>query len=240
MKQCAFIAAAGLAASAATAQVTVEIGQSDAPWLAFMNVFELPAPGDETGAFVFGSGWGVNDLVSSFDDGAQTLTMFPNQIGDPNEFWYQEAPGGDPGDPNNGGPGAPGNKIMEGNLFQEINAFSADSISGELVTFEGTLLSDTFTEAHRVRVFIRDFAADFSSVNETIVELTSPGDFSISLLTTDDGTDRKVQWGIQVTGVNVWNTDAAPFGNAVFATIPAPGAACLLALGGLAAARRHR
>ena len=31
-----------------------------------MNVFELPANG---GGFVFGSAWGIADLVASFDDG---------------------------------------------------------------------------------------------------------------------------------------------------------------------------
>jgi len=229
------IAVAGLAMTGAfaAADVTVGIDPSDAPWLGFMNVSELPENG---GAFVFASTWGVGDLVASFDDAAQTVTMFPNQIGDPNEFWYQEAPGGDPTDPNNGGPGAPGNKIMEANLFQQVNA--GDLTTG-VVTFEGTLLSNSFTDAHTLRVFIRDFNSGFGDLQETIIELDSPGDFSISLDITDDPS-RIVQWGIQVTGVNVWITDVEPFGSATFAYVPAPGAAALAGAAGLFAARRRR
>ncbi len=230
MKRIAAIAVAASLAASAAADVNVGIDQSDAPWLGFMNVFEL----DGT-SFVFGSGWGVPDLTSEFDDGANTLTMGPNTIGDPNEFWYQDPTGS--GNPNPGGPGAPGNKIMEANLFQQL---SDGSLSGETVVFSGELLSNSFTSAHVMSVFIRDFAEDFSSVNETIVEISSPGAFSISLDTIDDGTARNVQWGIQVKGVNVWVTDVAPFGNAVFATVPAPGAVALLGLGGILAGRRRR
>ena len=82
--------------------VNVGIDDSTANWLGFMNVSELD------GTPVFGSGWVIPDLVANFDDGANTLTMSPNTIGDPDPFWYQ---GG-------GGPGAMGNKIMEANLYQ--------------------------------------------------------------------------------------------------------------------------
>lgn len=223
MKSKMIAAAAALVVSpVALADVAVGIDQSDAPWLGFMNVFEL-----DGSTFVFGSGWGVPDLTSSFDDGASTLTMGPNTVNDPDPFWYQ---GG-------GGPGAPGNKVMEANLFQQL---SDGSLSGETVVFSGNLLSNSFTDAHVLSVFIRDFAADFSSVNETLVEIDSTGAFSISLDTIDDGTARNVQWGIQVKGVNVWSTDVAPFGEAVFATVPAPGALALLGLGGLVAGRRRR
>ena len=94
------IAAAGAALVAAPAMAgSVNVGLTDStgPYIGFMNVFELPENG---GGFVFGSGWGISDLVANFDDGAQTLTVSPNTIGDPNEFWYQ---GGRPGE----GPAAP-------------------------------------------------------------------------------------------------------------------------------------
>ncbi len=220
----AIACAAMLGASVAQADVSVGVDQSGAAWLAYMNVFELPANG---GGFVFGSAWGVADLVANFDDGAETLTMSPNTIGDPNEFWYQ---GG-------GAPGAPGNKIMEANLYQE----STGAFNGETVTFSGSVISNTFTEAHEARVFIRDFAVDYSSSVDMFAAIDSAGGFSISMATIADA-GRHIQWGIQVRGVNVWVTDTAAFGNVVLSTaaIPAPGAMALLGLGGLVATRRRR
>lgn len=208
-----------LAASGANAAV-VTVGDSSAPWLGFMNVFELPSNG---GGFVFPSGWGVGDLCATFNNAGGTLTLSPNTIGDPNPFWYI---GG-------GGPGHAGNKIMEANLYQEVT----DVYNGQTLTFQGTILSNTFTDAHVARIFIRDFAPDYSSLNETIVPMV-PGAFSISLAT-DPGLGRHVQFGFQVRGVNVWVTDTAPFGNAVIAT-PTPGAAAMLGLSGIVFAGRRR
>lgn len=199
---------------------TVGVDDSSAPWLGFMNVFEL----DGT-SFVFGSGWGIGDLVTSFDDGANTMTMSPNTVGDPDPFWYQ---GG-------GGPGAPGNKVMEANIYQEV---SDGSLSGTTVTFEGTVLANTYTAAHEARLFIRDWAPDFSSVNEIYIDAVD-GAFSFSL-DTDAGAGRHVQWGLQTKGENVWVTDVAPFGSITLGTIPAPGSMALLGLGGLVATRRRR
>lgn len=220
--------AAALCASAVLAGTTyagvVEVGidESTAPWLAYMNVFELPANG---GGFVFGSPWGIPDLTANFDDGANTLTMSPNTIGDPDPFWYI---GG-------GGPGAMGNKIMQANLYQE----SIGGLAGQTVLFEGNVLSHSFTDAHQARVFIRDFAGDFSSSVDVFADVDAAGNFSISLDTINDAS-RIVQWGIQVEGENVWITDVAPFGNVVFSTIPTPGALALLGMGGLVATRRRR
>jgi len=198
---------------------TVGVDDSSAPWLGFMNVFEL----DGT-SFVFGSGWGTDDLVTTFDDGAGTLNMSPNTIGDPDPFWYQ---GG-------GAPGNPGNKIMEANIYQEVT----DTFAGQTVTFEGVVLSNTFTAAHEARLFIRDFAADYSSVNEIFIDAVD-GAFSFSL-DTDAGAGRHVQWGLQTKGENVWITDTAPFGSITLGTIPAPGSLALLGLGSLVATRRRR
>ncbi len=228
------LAVAAIAGSAASAGTSTNVGidTSDANWLGYMNVFNLPENG---GDFQFGSGWGIADLVASFDDVNNTLTMSPNTIGDPNEYWYQEAPGGDPNDPNNGGPGAPGNKIMQANLYQE----SFGGLAGQTVNFSGTILSTSLTDAHQARVFIRDFAGDFSSSVDVFADVDAAGNFSISLDTINDAS-RVVQCGIQLEGVNVWITDVDPFGNIVFQTIPAPGAMALMGMGGLVAARRRR
>jgi hypothetical protein len=225
----AVVALTGLLVSPAVADLTVSVGQSGdttgttgGGWLGYMNVFNLPGDG---GAFQFGSSWGIADLVAEFDDANNKLTLSPNTIGDPNEYWYI---GG-------GGPGAPGNKIMNANLYQE---FLAGDLAGETLTFEGTVLSNTFTAAHETKIFIKDFAPDFSSFFVTEIVAT-PGPFSISLAL-DPGPGRHVQYGFETTGVNVWFTDTEPFGNVMIGTVPEPASLAVLALGGLMVVRRRR
>lgn len=221
MKAMSIAVLAGLmAASAASAQVTVSPGGSSAPWLGFMNVSNLPSAG---GAYQFGSGWGVPDLNVSFNDAASRFTFSPNTIGDPNSYWYTPS----------GGPGAAGNKIMNAVLFVADN-----SLAGQTVRFQGSILSNTLTSAHTATVFIRDFNADFSVLVETSIPVTV-GDFDISLATTPG---HNIQYGFSMTGVNVWATDVAPFGSFVVSTaaIPGPASAGLLAIGGLMATRRRR
>ncbi|MBX3381326.1 MAG: PEP-CTERM sorting domain-containing protein [Phycisphaeraceae bacterium] len=212
---------AGAACAAGAQAVVVNVDQGPAGWIGYMNVFELPANG---GGFVFGSGWGTNDLNSSFDNGASTLTLSPNTIGDPNPFWYTPS----------GGPGAMGNKIMEANLYHEVT----DTLSGQTVTFQGKVLSNTLAGSHVGLIFIRDFAADYSSSVDMFIPIVA-GDFSFSL-DTIAGPGRHVQWGFRVTGPDVWFTDVGPYGTAVIATIPAPASLGLIGLGGLAMARRRR
>jgi hypothetical protein len=211
----AAVAALSVQAPANAANVTV--GNSTAPWLGYMNVSNLPEDGGE---FQFGSGWGVPDLVATFDDPGRTLTLSPNTIDDPAEYWYI---GG-------GGPGAPGNKIMEANLYIE----ETDTLGGQTVTFSGEVLSNTFTGAHSTVAFIKDFAPDYSSVVTETVPLSSPGPFSLSLDTSADP-GRHVQYGFATTGVNVWVTDVEPFGSLVLAAVPEPATISLLGLLGLAA-----
>ena len=231
---CVALVLSALLVPAASA-VTVGVDTSAAPWIGFMNVSELPANG---GGFVFGQGWGVPDLTATFDDPNNTLTLSPNTIGDPNEFWYQNTSGTAPDPVNPGGPGQLGNKIMEANLFQQVTG----DFAGQTVTFEGEILSNTYTSAHTASIFIRDFAPDFSSFNDTTVP-AAPGAFSISLATINDPA-RHVQWGFQSVGENVWVTDVAPFGAVVIGSVnpvPEPGTLAVfgMALAGFAGMRRR-
>jgi hypothetical protein len=193
----AAIGCAVLLASGPARAVTVTVEQ-DLPWLGFMNVFELPANG---GGYVFGSPWGTADLVATFS--GDVLTLAPNTIGDPAEFWYQ---GG-------GAPGNPGNKIMDANFYIED-----DALNGEVLTFEGTVLANSLTSAHNATAFIRDFAPDYSSF-ETITAPLTPGPFTITYPTLG-APGRHIQYGFNVNGPNVWVTDVAPFGSV---QISAPG-----------------
>ncbi len=162
-----------------------------AQWLGYMNVFNLDSAG---GAFQFGSPWGLGDLPATFD--GATLTLAPNSIGDPNEYWYTPS----------GGPGSTGNKKMDAVFYVE----NSDTFVGQTVNFTGTVLSNSLTSAHQTYAFIRDFAPNYSSFVETHV-LATPGAFDLTLVTVPEA-GRHVQYGFETLGACVWITDVAPYG----------------------------
>lgn len=198
--------------------VTVDSSQA---WQGFMSVYERNGDGTQ-GNFVFNSGWGLGDLTANFS--GSELILGPNSIADPDPFWYI---GG-------GAPGAQGNKWMDANSFVQVT----DTYGGMNVTFEGEILSNTFTSAHTGTVFIRDFAPDFSSFTEVTSAMT-PGNFSITLAA-DAGAGRHIQYGFNVAGENVWATDVAPFGTINIAAVPEPASAMVLGFVGLGMIARRR
>jgi MYXO-CTERM domain-containing protein len=189
-----------------------------APWQGFMNVFELPSNG---GGFVFNSGWGTADLTATFS--GNVLTLGPNSVNDPSTFWYQ---GG-------GAPGHPGNKNMDANMYVQ-----SESMSGDTVTFTGTVLSNTLISPYTSVAFIKDFAPDFSS-NVTVTAPLTPGPFLISLATTP-GAGRHVQYGFETIGPDVWSTDRGPVGEVQITSVPEPAGLTLLGVAGIALLRRRR
>ena len=217
----------GMAAGANAVTVTVNPTTLTS---GFMNVFELPVNG---GGYVFGSGWGPADLVSSF--AGNTLTLRPNQIGDPNPFWYI---GG-------GGPGQAGNKIMDASLYNETTGVNV----GVTFMFTGNVLANTLNGAinpyngttYSSVAFIKDFVANFSSFTSTTVALT-PGVFNLSLLTSADPTHH-IQYGFETIGSDIWATDTALNGGAftaVIAPVPEPSTLALCGLASLALIRRRK
>ena len=194
------------------ADTTVTVDPS-ATWNGYVNVSELPSNG---GAYLWGSGWGLDALSAVFSP--PTLTLGPATVDDPAEYWYV---GG-------GAPGAAGNKNMEANLYVEVT----DSLSGQVVTFNGTVLTDTMVDPYDSYVFIKDFAADYSSFNQVLVPVV-PGPFSVSLAT-DAGAGRHVQYGFQTIGPNVWPTDVDSKGHVVIEAVPEPASVLLIGMAVLA------
>jgi hypothetical protein len=218
---CFLASALFCASSISQAQVTVTVDPG-APWLGYMNVFELPSNG---GGYVFGSGWGTPDLVATFS--GPVLTLAPNNVNPPNgladTFWYN--------------PDGSGNKIMAASFYQEVTG----PYSGINLTFTGKVLSNTFTSAHSTVAFIKDFAADYSSHVPVSVPLNANGTFSVSM-NTIPVPGRHVQFGFETTGVNVWAADVAPFGNIQITAVPEPSSILLglTALGGAFLIGRRR
>jgi hypothetical protein len=183
------------------ADVTVGVDTSS-EWLGYMNVFELP---ENLGTHMFGSPWGVVDLVAQFSESG--LTLKPAPIITSDAYWYIDGVGG---------PGSPGNKYMEANVYVE----NSTTLVGENITFEGTVLSNTWVSPYSTVAFIKDFAPDYSSHNLITVPLSS-GSFSITLAT-DPTPGRHVQYGFATTGPNVWPTDVDLYGSMVIQTTSPP------------------
>ncbi len=216
----ASIVACGLfCAARAGADVTVGVDPA-AAWQGFMNVSELPSNG---GAYVFGSSWGTSDLVATF--AGPTLTLAPNSVNDPSNFWYTPA----------GGPGATGNKTMDANMYVESDD---GGLGGQHLIFTGNVLSNTLVSPYTSVAFIKDFAPDFSSSISTTVPLT-PGVFSVSL-DTNPAAGRHVQYGFETIGPDVWITDVGPKGTVQVTAVPEPATVGLLGLSLLGVARRRR
>lgn len=213
------LAVAAIGISGASAQTNYVTVNSSEMVNGYMNVFELASNG---GGYVFGSGWGIADLNASFGSGT-SVTLSPNTIGDPNPFWYTPS----------GQNGALGNKMMEGNLYAQN-----DALAGSIIQFDGTvsaysLATNSAGIPYVLTAFIRDFAPDFSSLNQTTVQLTGLGNFQLVLDTIDDPA-RHVQWGLQIYGPDIWGTDSAQLaaaGSATVDAIPEPSTYAMLALG---------
>ncbi|NNL31604.1 MAG: T9SS type A sorting domain-containing protein [Flavobacteriaceae bacterium] len=153
------------------------------PWIGFMNVF------DGNGGFIFGSGWGVPDLVTLVDENTNTLTLKPNRIGDPDPFWITEGE-------------VFGNNIMDASTYVQNDTFL-----GQAISFNGNVTSNTLDPEYSYFAFIRIFTADYSSVTELQAPLDG-GPFSIETDGSIAPAGGHVQYGFNVRGRSV-NPDAA-------------------------------
>jgi autotransporter-associated beta strand protein len=170
----------------------------------YMNVFDVT-----TGAYdpTVSGPWAVPDLRADFTSGT-SVTLAPCYVSDTSSFWYTPS----------GQPGATGNKIMEALVYGQADG----TLAGKPVKFSGNVSNYTLLSGSgnwTVKAFVRDFAADYSSYNESVVPVSSTGDFSVTLDTANDPT-RHVQWGLVTKGPDVWITDLPSKGTVVVNAVP--------------------
>ena len=176
------------------AQNSVSVNGADL-WTGYANVFLT----DGT-TFQFGSGWGLADMKSVVNAGANTVTLYPNyntyNAADP--YWSS---------------GAVGNKIFEGNTFVENN-----TLAGQVLTFTGNVTSNTLNSAYTAVAFIKGLnpATGYSTDVFVSAPLVAGQPFSI---TTDAAIPAGlvVQYGFTVKGLNANPAQEAALGNVVVA-----------------------
>ena len=230
-----------IAGALMTANGAVTVTYDDADITeSYMNAHFLTANGGGgKGAFAFGGGWGIGDLVAVKDASSNSVTLSPNTIGDPNEYWYQNTSGTAADPVNPGGPGQLGNKWMEANLYRNI---SDGSFAGETLTFKVDVSAFSLTGAHTLQLFIGDFNPDYSDPIFTETAVTGTGLAEVTATLINDPA-RIVQYGFRFSGENVWVTDVAPFGSATIGAvaIPEPSSSLLSLAGvGFLAFRRRK
>jgi hypothetical protein len=178
----------------ATAQNTVSVNGADL-WTGYANVFLL----DGT-SYEFGSLWGLADMKSVVNAGANTVTLYPN---------YNTYNAADPYWSN----GAIGNKIFEGNTFVVNN-----TLAGQVLTFTGNVTSNTLNSAYTAVAFIKGLnpATGYSTDVFVSAPLVAGQPFSI---TTDTAIPAGlvVQYGFTIKGLNANPAQEAALGNVVVA-----------------------
>ncbi len=191
-----------LATTGAFAQNDVEASATD-NWFGFMNVFDLPANG---GAYQFGSFWAIDDIKTTLDVGAGTITLQPNfntYANNPTDpYWVDQATGD-------------GNKWMEGTTLVE----PGPGFNGTDLTFSGNVLSNTLDAGYTANFFIKalDSTNGYAdALNGTkVMTLPASGAFTVSATAGELPTGLIVQYGFIITGPNGDPLEEAQLGSVV-------------------------
>ena len=188
-------------AAVSKASVTVDPSQT---WIGYMNVSELPANG---GGYDFGSAWGTSALDANFSGSILTLTPNDNiDQSDPiDAYWWQS--------PNDGTTNSPGNHIMDASMYVQN-----DALAGAVVTFSGNVWNNSLVSPYTSTIFIKDFAADYSSSTSTTAPVVK-GAFSITLATNPGD---HIQYGFETVGPNARTALLPVLGNVVVASNAPP------------------
>jgi len=172
-------------------------------WFGFMNVFENPADPNPCcgGGYVFGSFWGVPDLATTLDGGANKIILQPNfNTYNANDGFWSDGNGG-------------GNKIMDANTLIE-----PAGLNGQDLTFRGTVTDHTLDlNRYTAKFFIKalDPANGYQDAlgGSAVVDLPLSGDFSITVDGASLAPGLIVQCGFVINGLNANPADAAALGS---------------------------
>ena len=194
-------------------------------WTGYMNVWSAEPPTSGTGAYVFGSGWGVSDLKTVVVNGSGTGANIVDNVLDlyPNYNAYADNPGNSFWR-NNGGAGPRGNKWLEANTYVE------STVATDTAVFSGTVSAYSLASEFRAQAFIKLFDSNYNLVGTQSQPLTGQGNFSLSL-DTFFYQGYRVQSGFMVSGTNANPAAAVANGSFQVITQPSGGSVILINVG---------
>jgi hypothetical protein len=204
-----------LAVPALAIDLTVDPG---AAWIGYMNVFEQPSGG---GGYLWGSSWAPADLRAVYTGNELKLSPNTNCYNAADPYWVN--------------PDGSGAKQMEANMYVENTG-----LVGQTVVFSGQTLANTLATGYASQAFIKvlDPNSGWATIASAYVPLVGGANFSVALEV--PGTAGLIpQYGFMTTGLVANPATVDALGYALVAPIPEPASLMLLALGGLALARRR-
>lgn len=210
-----FTSAAFTTTASAQNNVFVDL---NATWNGFMAVFDnAGGPVGSKGGAQFTSSWGVPDIKTTIDLGANKLTLQPNfntYADNPGDSFWRD----------NGGAGPGGNKWMEAATYIQDLAYGGGSL-----TFSGSINSSTMLSPnYTVSAFIKSFDAGWGWIGWSQDFITNGAtDFSVTF----NAPAGIVQYGFQVDGLNANPVDEVAFGSVEIQGVPEPSTYAMLALG---------
>lgn len=173
--------------STASAQNYVEFNAND-NWVAYMNVFQLPANG---GGYEFGSAWALADVKSTLDVANNQLILQPNfsTYNATDAYWV---------DPTT----MLGNKNMEALTFVE----PGNTFNNQDLTFSGYADLSSLDSAYTAYYFIKalDPNNDYADAlnGSKVFELSASSNFSVSATAAELATGLVIQYGFIIVGIN--------------------------------------
>ena len=172
-------------------------------WFGYMNVFENPADPNPCcgGGYVFGSFWGVPDLATTLDGGANKIILQPNfNTYNANDGFWSDGNGG-------------GNKIMDANTLIE-----PAGLNGQDLTFRGTVSDHTldlnrYTAKYFIKALDPNNGFQDALGGSAVIDLPLSGEFSVTVDGASLAPGLIVQCGFVINGLNANPADAAALGS---------------------------
>jgi hypothetical protein len=202
MKKFYAILSISMISIAGWAQNNVTFSANDS-WVGYVNVFETPANG---GGYLWGSPWGIADLQTTINTGANTMTLQPNfnlYAADPTDaYWVDQSTG-------------EGAKYISASTYVE----PGPTFNGSALTFEGDVLSNNLDlTKYEAKFYINALDSTNGYVNTIpgkTFNIPASGHFSVSATAGELPVGMIIQYGFTIYGRNANPTNEAALGSIV-------------------------
>lgn len=151
-----------------------------AAWAGGMLCYE----NNQTQDYLWYNDWGIDDIKTVRNTTDNTVILYPNYntYSATDAYWAN---------------GDQGNKILQG-----ISYVLDDSLLSENISFKGNVTSYTISSAYTVYAFVKSLDANYGLIHETVVPITSAGEFAVNFDSDNYPGSVHLQYGFSVRGIN--------------------------------------